>query len=70
MGCIPENVAIKPMNDGIMRANQTRGVFGHSVKYRLKIIGRTGNRAQDLARGIFSQLAFSEFTLERFDLVY
>jgi hypothetical protein len=60
---IPENVAIKSMNDGIFCADQTRGVFSNSVEHRLKISGRTGNRAQDLARGVLPQLSVSEFTL-------
>jgi hypothetical protein len=35
MGCIPENIAIKPVNDGIVRADQTGSVLSDSVKYRL-----------------------------------
>jgi hypothetical protein len=35
MGSIPQNGTIKPVNDGIVRADQPCGILGHSVKYRL-----------------------------------
>jgi hypothetical protein len=37
MGCIPDNFAIKPVNDGTVRANQTCSVLGLGDIASLKI---------------------------------
>jgi hypothetical protein len=35
MGCIAENVAVKPVNYGILRADQTCGILSDRIKQRL-----------------------------------
>src|SRR5262249_22325230 len=49
MGRIAENVAIEPVNYGILRADQTCGVLGNSVKHWLQVCGGVGDNPQNLA---------------------
>ena len=37
MGCVPDNFAIKPVNDSTVRANQTCSVLGLGDRASLKI---------------------------------
>src|SRR5262250_1775206 len=51
MGCISKNAGIEPVNYGILRADQTCGVLGHSVKHGLQVCGGVGDNPQNLAGG-------------------
>src|SRR5688572_31880290 len=46
----PKYIAIELADNGIIRLAQARGVFGHSIQYRLDLRRRTGDHAQNLAR--------------------
>jgi hypothetical protein len=63
MGRIAENVAIEPVNYGILRANQTCGIFSDSVKHWLHVCGGVSDNPQNLAGGGLLFQRFHELTV-------
>src|SRR5687767_3385062 len=46
----PKYIAIELADNGIICFTQARGVFGHSIQYRLDLRRRAGDDAKDFAR--------------------
>jgi hypothetical protein len=63
MGRIAENVAIEPMNDNILRIDQTPGIFSDSVKHWLQVCGGISDNPQNLVGGGLLFQRFRELTV-------